>query len=200
MKKNKVFCIYKHISPSGKAYIGQTNDYRKRCGEHKRSTSGCAVFKKAVERYGWDNFKHEILLTGLTVEEANQCEVIAIKLHNTRVPHGYNLAEGGRSKCGVPHSPETKEKMRQAHLGKKKSPEHIEKLRQVNKGKKQTPEWMEMMKQVHLGRKNSPETIEKMRQAKLGKKRTTEAIEKQKAATNLRKNVDVIAKFEQVQP
>lgn len=170
MKKNEVFCIYKHTSPSGKAYIGLTNNYKRRCEQHRGSHSRCNYFKSAIQKHGWDSFKHEILLTGLTLEEANLCEPIAIKLHNTQKPYGYNLAAGGEGNAGYKHSPETKDKIRQAHLGRKQTPEHTEKLRQANLGKKHSSERVEKRRQAHLGRKNSPETIEKMRQAKLGKK------------------------------
>ena len=49
------YCIYRHISPSGKVYIGQTcQDPNKRWlnGKgYKKST----IFNRAIEKYGWSN-------------------------------------------------------------------------------------------------------------------------------------------------
>ncbi len=62
-------------------------------------------------------------------------------------------------------SPETREKMRQAKLGKKHTPEQIEKIRAGNLGKKMPPyslESREKMRQAKLGKKCSVETRQKM--------------------------------------
>ena len=62
MIDNKCFVIYMHTSPSGKSYIGQTNDYNTRCRRHKTDMkSGCPAFRDAIKKYGWDNFKWEII-------------------------------------------------------------------------------------------------------------------------------------------
>ena len=56
--------VYKHISPSGKVYIGITSivpELRWKKGYGKQT-----IFGKAVGKYGWNNFTHEILFTHLT--------------------------------------------------------------------------------------------------------------------------------------
>ena len=84
-------------------------------------------------------------------------------------------------------SPETKEKIRKAHLGKKLSPEQRERLRQLSLGRKQSPE--QIAKMVETKKRNlllgvtkrlvmSPEAKEKLRQARLGKKMSPETIAK----------------------
>ncbi len=88
------YLIYCHTSPTGKKYIGQTNNYNRRCSEHK-TTKRCPAFHNAIIKYGWDNFKHEILVDGLTIEEANILEEFYIKKYNTLAPNGYNLQTGG---------------------------------------------------------------------------------------------------------
>ena len=89
-----IYLIYKHTSPSGKSYIGQTKDYDTRCKQHQ-TTSGCKAFSAAIKKYGWDNFIHEMLVEHITEDEANTLEVFYINEHNTLYPLGYNLKTGG---------------------------------------------------------------------------------------------------------
>lgn len=69
------------------------------------------------------------------------------------------------SKKGVPRSEETKEKLRQANLGKKASTETKNKLSQKAKGRKRTPEQIEKTRQSHIGTKRSSEAKQKMSEA-----------------------------------
>ena len=92
----------------------------------------------------------------------------------------YEFAKKEINRLG--RSAETKEKLRQASLGRKLSPEHLEKLRQSNLGKKMSPETREKLRQVHLGKKMSPEAKEKIRQFSLGRKLSPEAKEKLRQA------------------
>lgn len=106
--------IYKHTIPSGKSYIGQTNNYVNRCNWHK-SQKGCRLFANAIKRYGWDNFIHEILISGLTLEQANKYEEFYISEHNSLAPNGYNLISGGLNNR---HSDETKVKISKSIKGR----------------------------------------------------------------------------------
>lgn len=89
------YLIYKHTSPSGKSYIGQTGAFKRRTQEHLSSKSCCRAFLKAIQKYGWESFTHEILAQELTLDEANRLEKKYIVEHNTLVPNGYNLTSGG---------------------------------------------------------------------------------------------------------
>ena len=68
------YTVYMHIFPNNKRYIGITsmgvkNRWRKGKGYYK-----CQLIYKAIQKYGWENIKHEILyedLTKLTSEEYN---------------------------------------------------------------------------------------------------------------------------------
>lgn len=96
MEEKREYLIYCHTSPSGKRYIGQTKNYNKRCLDHKcRKNKGCPAFFNAIQKYGWDSFKHEILKDNLTLHEANILEKYYIKDYNTLAPNGYNLQTGG---------------------------------------------------------------------------------------------------------
>lgn len=104
----KTYCIYKHTSPSGKSYIGQTNDFSRRIRMHKSVASGCTAFARAVKKYGFENFTSEILEEHLTLEDANNKERLYIIEYNSIVPNGYNLLSGGNNSS---HCEETRNKI-----------------------------------------------------------------------------------------
>jgi hypothetical protein len=60
------YIVYKHTSPNNKVYIGIT---KKKPNDRWASGFGYEhqiYFFRAIVKYGWDNFKHEILYTNLT--------------------------------------------------------------------------------------------------------------------------------------
>jgi hypothetical protein len=119
--------------------------------------------------------------TNLTEEDAFKYEKDLIAKYG-RKDNGTgilrNLTDGGDGASGYIQTPEAKEKLRLAHIGKKKSPKHIEKLKQSHLGKKLSPEHIEKMRLALTGRKLSPETKEKMKLAHMGHKPSPEAVEK----------------------
>ena len=95
--EEKLYCIYKHTSPSGKVYIGMT------CQEppEKRWHNGNGYknnqyFNRAIQKYGWENFEHEIIFVDLSKEDAanKEKELIAYYQSNNRL-YGYNISSGG---------------------------------------------------------------------------------------------------------
>lgn len=77
----------------------------------------------AIQKYGWENIKHEILFEGLTYEEANAKEMELIAKYKTNCrrygdAYGYNMTDGGDGTKGHALSEESKAKMIAAHLGK----------------------------------------------------------------------------------
>ena len=80
-------------------------------------------FWNAIQKYGWDNFEHEILFDGLTKEEAEQKEIELIAYYNSNnKDYGYNLSSGGESGSkGYKHTDETKKRMSENRKGKKNS-------------------------------------------------------------------------------
>lgn len=69
---------------------------------------------------------------------------------------------------GYTHSPEHREKLRLANLGKKYGEGTRRKLSEMRMGRKMSPESIEKTRQSNLGRKNTPEAIEGMREAHKG--------------------------------
>ncbi len=129
-----IYLIYKHTSPSGKSYIGQTNNYIRRCNDHK-FRGGCVAFSRAIEKYGWEAFTHEILAENLTVDEANRLEEYYILDLNTLSPNGYNLRTGG---CNSTFSDDIKQLLSDLKKGKPRSDEVKLKISNKLKGRKCT--------------------------------------------------------------
>lgn len=94
IEENRNFTVYKHTSPNGKVYIGVAKDVKKRwAGGH--GYYGQLLGEK-ISKYGWDNFKHEILAEGLTEEEASDMEKrMILKYDSTNPEKGYNRRNGG---------------------------------------------------------------------------------------------------------
>ena len=75
------YVVYKHTCPNGKVYIGIT------CQEvNLRWANGLGyrnqMFYKAIQKYGWDNIKHEIVYKYLTQKEAEEREQYLIYVFN----------------------------------------------------------------------------------------------------------------------
>lgn len=135
--ENGNYCVYVHTSPSGKKYVGQTCQKPEQRWKNGNGYLNNVYFTRAILKYGWDNFEHEIIASNLTKEEADNFEKLLIKKLNTLNPNGYNAKDGGSN--GRP-SEETKEKMSKSISGKKHSEETREKLREANLGKRLSEE------------------------------------------------------------
>ena len=88
--------VYMHISPSGKKYIGITKQSLKKRFDNGRGYKGCFRFKKAIDKYGWENIEHILLKDNLTQAEAKKMEIDLIsKYKTTDNRFGYNCSIGG---------------------------------------------------------------------------------------------------------
>lgn len=107
-KDTRAFCVYRHVSPSGKSYIGITSqDPEDRWGNgYNYMGQG---FWTAILKYGWDSFEHYVytetgfvkwpLPEGKTVklfelDEARRLERSLIMKYNSYYD-GYNESLGG---------------------------------------------------------------------------------------------------------
>ena len=135
-KKNKNgYIVYKHTSPSNKVYVGITHlKPEHRWGKNGNGYKSNKHFYNAINKYGWNNFKHEILFDGLTKEEAEQKEIELIAFYRSnQYKYGYNADNGGR--CVGTHSDETKRKLSETNKGKHHSEETKRKMSQSGKGR-----------------------------------------------------------------
>lgn len=88
--------IYVYTSPSGKKYIGQTiHSLMERSGKRGHGYRGCECFYSAIQKYGFDTFKREILKE-VKISELDETEKEFIQKYNTLMPNGYNISAGGQ--------------------------------------------------------------------------------------------------------
>lgn len=97
--ENGRWSVYIHTNKlNGKRYVGITSKIPEKRWQNGFGYHG-QPFYKAIKKYGWDNFDHEIIASHLTKEEAENFEKILIqKLDSYIKRNGYNVSIGG----GVP--------------------------------------------------------------------------------------------------
>lgn len=145
---------------NGKIYVGQTKQgYRKRFIQHRARNDGSPFLRRAMEKYGKDNFECELLDVAYSRAEANIKEKLWIKLLKTcDVDCGYNLSKGGvigdfsdqvkkqmslsrmgenNNFFGKHHTEEAKQKMRDSKIGRYTREKHprAKKVKCVETGK-----------------------------------------------------------------
>ena len=153
-----MYIVYQHKNKiNGKIYIGITSQKP----EDRWGSQGCNYkssphFYSAIQKYGWDNFEHNILFTGLTKEQACLKEQELIKEYNLmNREFGYNSTSGGdifvmneetkqkisqamrgnQNNLGHPCSEEKKKKISDAQKGRKFTEEHKQKLSEAAKNR-----------------------------------------------------------------
>jgi group I intron endonuclease len=164
----KVTCI-----ANNKIYIGKAVNLRKRLNKYKHSKGRC-YFEKAILKHGWDSFTVEILEIVESFDKSKLEDRLMILDRETyyidffdsdNKTVGYNLCRYSNDTTGIPLSEAHKEKISKANSGKIRSPESRERYRQAKLGKPNS----------RLGTTHSEETKAKMRKAKSeevkGKKR-----------------------------
>ena len=141
--EQKKWTVYKHISPSGKVYIGITSkkDPRDRWGKDGCLYKNNTLFWKAVEKYGWDNIEHEILCENMKEDDAKNMEIELIA-HYKSIGMSYNISPGGDGISEGPMPQEQKELIAHALKGKKKTPEHAKNASEALKSKNYHYVWM----------------------------------------------------------
>lgn len=106
--------IYKLTSPSGKSYVGQTINIKGRFSEYKtlhHCENQKALFN-AIKKYGWENFKKEILetikeeLVENLKKVLDELEIEYISKYDC-INFGYNICVGGNQhRLGVKETEE----------------------------------------------------------------------------------------------
>lgn len=177
---------------NGKIYIGQTTNFIHRVYQHRSDSNniekrkGNSYFHNAMNQYGVDNFKFEII-EDIENSLLNEREQYWIKFYNSYSPNGYNLTLGGNGFKGHSRfqSEEEKSKRKQLMIEKyQNNPELIEKHRKrtielwknenfrnkVIKGlknfHKNNPNFFKGENNPFFGHKHTEETKERLRKSK----------------------------------
>lgn len=183
---------------SGRIYIGSAVNIRDRWRTHRgrlnRGTHHSRHLQNAWSKYGGDAFSFSIL---------ERCDRAALipreQAYLDEVGPAFNMCPTAGSSLGRRPSPESRAKIAAALVGRPGrawSPEQKENLRQAKLGKRRPPEAIERMKLACIGRRPPPITEEgrkKISAARMGnchwrgRKHTPESIERMKAAQRLRR-------------
>lgn len=127
------YCVYMHIFPNGKRYIGLTGQNpitRWKRGKNYRNN---IYMTRAVEKYGWDNIEHIIVRDGLSKQDAENLEISLIAKYKSNNPqYGYNISNGGECKGKL--TEETRRKISEIRRAQCADPEYIKKLSLSHKG------------------------------------------------------------------
>lgn len=104
--------IYKITNTiNGKCYIGKsTEDYfETRIYRHEKETSKYSThFGRAIQKYGWDNFKVEVIERNISEKDIDKREIYWIDFYNSFI-NGYNSTKGGDG--GNTYAKKSKEEM-----------------------------------------------------------------------------------------
>lgn len=118
--KLKEYCVYMHIFPNQKRYIGITSQKTSRRWKEGKGYKSQEMLTRAINKYGWDNIQHIILYKNLTQKQAEEKEIDLIKKYKTNIrKYGYNIEPGGNSARGYKLSEKTREKMSKSRTGNK---------------------------------------------------------------------------------
>ena len=147
MVNNKSYVVYRQTTPNGKMYVGITSQPPSYRWDSGRGYITNQHFTRAINKYGWDNIKHDILLENLTAEEASLAEEIFIHYWDLTNPNnGYNHETGGIRNFTV--SDETRRRLSIACSGEKngmygKHLSEAHKKRKVDMFDKQSGEYLQ---------------------------------------------------------
>lgn len=96
-KKDNKYVVYLHtLKSDGRKYVGITCQKPEKRWKNGGGYQTNEYFWRAIQKYGWDNFKHEILFENLSSDQACLKEQALIKLFNTTdYKFGFNLTTGG---------------------------------------------------------------------------------------------------------
>lgn len=150
-----MFSVYIHTNIiNNKKYVGITSRNPKYRWYNGKGYNHNEYFTNAINKYGWDNFRHDILYTNLTEQEAclKEQELIALYKSNQH-NYGYNLESGGRyfkvndltkekiskSLRGRVITNEIKQKISNSEKGKVVSKETRKKISETNKKRFKDP-------------------------------------------------------------
>src|SRR5258708_699703 len=184
---------------TGKIYVGSAVNLRRRCRAHlstlQRNGHHNPKLQAAFNKYGPGAFTFEVLELVL-LPSLTRREKYWLKILKPFGKKGFNIIPTAGSNLGLKHTPETREKLRQAQLDRKASPKARANMGASHKGTKRNAITRAKMSQSllgntrNLGKKLSFERREHLRLVNLGSKRSAEAKRTMSKAQTGRKHTD----------
>lgn len=192
--------IYQIQSPTGKVYIGQSIDIKRRLNQYRHGLKNChqPKLKASIMKYGFNahycSILHE-LPADVSRETMTSYEQFYLDTYSAAGFNMMNVKEAGSS---GKFSTETRQKISAAlkgvpkkRKGYKLSEEHIEAIRKANTGRKLPPrskQWYERQRSAMKGKKSpmkgknhTEDSLLKMSNSHKGKKLSPESIIKREA-------------------
>lgn len=169
-----MFTVYCHINKiNGKRYVGMTKQNPETRWHSGNGYNNSEYFWRAIKKYGWKNFDHEILYENLTKEEAEKIETQLIaEWKTTDRAYGYNIANGGNHIGSV--SEETKKKISNGRKG------IATELHRTKKTKSKISESLKGIKRSDETKKKMSDFAKSRGMSELTRRRLIEANEKRK--------------------
>lgn len=182
--------LYRLTFPNGKAYIGITSKTaRKRFAVHVSDSRRCGEaypLREAIRKYGPESVS-VMTLVKADWDYLKDLERRAIVAFGTKVPHGYNVTEGGDGVLGRPASERQRAAVSAALKGKPRSAEHCANIARAKLGSKHSEEAKAKIAAASRLRTLSPEGREKVAASKRGVPRSPETRAKLAAANTGKK-------------
>ena len=175
------YILYLHNSPSDKYYVGITCQGIKRRWRYDGSGYyQCKYFYNAIQKYGFDNFKHFIIRMNLDEITANKCEVNMIKNLKSAGFQLYNVSDGGRAVFkGLSLSKEHKRKISESNMGRTPTVMSITGKERLVKGL--------IGNKNALGHRHTENTRKQISESLLGRKRNPFSVEHRKCISERKK-------------
>lgn len=172
METEKKYKVYVHIFPNSKRYVGVTCQTTQKRWRYGKGYSHNKYMVNAIEKYGWENVRHEILYENLTKEQAEQKEIELISEYKSNQREfGYNIENGGNL---LKVSEETKKLISlnngRGNLGKHLSEETKRKISISKKGQMPSNPFKKGNKPWNLGQTYSDEYRQKLSISHSGEK------------------------------
>ena len=154
-----LWTVYIHTNLiNGKKYVGITSNFVKKRWRNGYGYSENLPIGRAIRKYGWENFEHEIVADNLDEDDAKKMEQELIKSFNTTDDrYGYNVTAGGDGIRGFKHSEASRAKLSEKARQLERSGE-----RNPNYGHKWSEEQRKEASITHKRENLSSETLKKM--------------------------------------
>lgn len=132
------FTVYAHKNKTnGKIYVGITSQKPKDRWENGKGYPNNSHFGRAIAKYGWDEFEHIIIVSGISETAAKEIEHSLINTFDlTNRENGYNEAAGGGGGgfLGHHHTEDAKKRIREAQKMCAFSDEHKKRISEAKSG------------------------------------------------------------------